>query len=277
MLKFAVGCVRTRLTNVTIPQMKSLLFIFSALAALGSIVSSCASGTEGITEVMDSDDVLDRMLYSDSFRNVAQPLEEMPDPTVGLPTRHLGDYGKLFNDSNYVHWAEGERIGIEPLGDTRSHLFTRRPLVKIVSNPDFHVAKLTYSVPYLVPEAAAMLHEIGRRFNDSLERRGGGAYRIKVTSVTRTPACVARLRRVNPNAVDSSVHKLATTVDISYSNFVCDNADVVHRSAADMKNLLAEVLLAMREEGKCLVKYEYKQACFHITCTSRYAYGRKQE
>lgn len=248
--------------------MKRLPLMFSGFVALVIVVASCASGTQEVTETLDSEDVLDRLLYTDSFAGMDDPLTDMPEPTVELETRPLGDYCKLFNDSNYVHWAAAEKVGIEPLDDTRSHLFTRRPLVKIVSNPDFYVAKLTHSVPYLVPEAAAMLHEIGKRFNDSLQRRGGGAYRIKVTSVTRTPESVARLRRVNPNAVDSSVHKLATTVDISYSNFVCDNPDVVHRSAADMKNLLAEVLLAMRGEGKCFVKYEYKQACFHITCAS---------
>ena len=141
---------------------------------------------------------------------------------------------------------------------------TGRPLEKVVSCRDFYVEPLTYSRPYLVPRAAALLHEVGRRFNDTLASRGGGAYRIKVTSVLRTPEAVARLRRRNKNAVDSSVHQLGTTFDISYSRFAAFN-DSLPRSAVDLKGILAEVLYAMREEGKIWVKYEKKQPCFHIS------------
>ncbi|MDE5805980.1 MAG: hypothetical protein K2H58_06940, partial [Paramuribaculum sp.] len=184
--------------------------------------------------------------------------------TVALRFARLGDYAKLFNDSNYIHWADAEKIGIAPLTDTRSHWMTGRPLEKVVSCRDFYVEPLTYSRPYLVPRAAALLHEVGRRFNDTLASRGGGAYRIKVTSVLRTPEAVARLRRRNKNAVDSSVHQLGTTFDISYSRFAAFN-DSLPRSAVDLKGILAEVLYAMREEGKIWVKYEKKQPCFHIS------------
>ena len=101
-----------------------------------------------------------------------------------------------------------------------------------------------------------------------LRVRGGGEYRIRVTSVLRTPESVARLRRSNKNAVDSSVHQLGTTIDISYARFAADS-DRIPRSASDLKSLLAEVLLAMREEGKCWVKMEYKQPCFHISARPR--------
>lgn len=185
-------------------------------------------------------------------------------PSVKLRTNPVGRYDEVFNDSNYVHWAAAEKIGIEPLTDLRSHWQLRRPLVKIASCEDFYVEKLTFSRPYLVPEAAEMVHEIGHRFRDSLQARGGGDYRIRVTSVLRTAENVKRLRRRNRNAVDSSVHQLGTTIDISYNAFVADSREVL-RSQADLKGLLAEVLYAMRSEGKCLVKYEKKQPCFHIS------------
>lgn len=192
------------------------------------------------------------------------PLAEMPEPTVALPAHWKGDMRKEFNDSNFVHRAEAEQLGITPLTDTRSHWHLRRPIVKIESCADFYVEPLRYSRPYLVPEAAAMLHEIGRRFNDTLAVRGGGDYRIKVTSVLRTPETVARLRRGNKNAVDSSVHQYGTTIDISYARFAADSKRIA-RSAVDLKMILAEVLKAMRDEGKCWIKLEYKQPCFHIT------------
>lgn len=119
-------------------------------------------------------------------------------------------------------------------------------------------------MPYLVPEAAALLRDVGRGFNDSLAARGGGAYRVKVTSVLRTPVTVKKLRRRNVNAVATSAHLYGTTFDISYAKFICDS-DTLPRTQEDLKNLLAEVLADLRNRNRCYVKYERKQACFHIT------------
>ena len=43
------------------------------------------------------------------------------------------------------------------------------------------------------------------------------------------------------------------------------DSDRMPRSQADLKAVLAEVLEAMRNEGKCWVKHERNQPCFHIT------------
>ena len=115
-----------------------------------------------------------------------------------------------------------------------------------------------------MPEAEQLLHDIGAAFIDSLESRGGGSYRIKVTSVLRTDESVARLRRVNRNATSTSAHIYGTTFDISYAKFICDSV-TVPRTQEDMKNLLGEVMKDMRDRGRCYVKYERKQGCFHIT------------
>ncbi|MDE6860014.1 MAG: hypothetical protein K2J65_06355 [Duncaniella sp.] len=203
-------------------------------------------------------------LEVDTVSRYLERLDSMPEPTTRIKVNYFGNLRPIFNDSNYVHWAAAEKIGIEPLSDTRSHWQLRRPIVKVTTNPDFYLDTLIFSRPYLVPEAAATLHEIGRRFRDTLDVRGGGDYRIKVTSLLRTPQTVKRLRRRNRNAVDSSVHQLGTTFDISYASFIADNAEHP-RSVDDLKGILAEVLKAMREEGKILVKYEVGQPCFHIT------------
>ncbi|MCM1163514.1 MAG: DUF5715 family protein [Muribaculaceae bacterium] len=191
-------------------------------------------------------------------------LENMPEPTQKMKVNYFGNPREYFNDSNYVHWAEAEKYGIKPLTDTRSHWQTRRPLVKVVSCEDYYVDSLVFSRPYLVPEAAARLREIGKRFRDSIAARGGGDYRIKVTSLLRTPRTVKRLRRRNRNAIDSSVHQMATTFDISYAAFIAGSPEPA-RSTDDLKGVLSEVLRAMREEGKLWVKYERGQPCFHIT------------
>lgn len=191
-------------------------------------------------------------------------LDEMPEPTVKMKVNYIGHPRQVFNDSNYVHWAEGESYGIDPLTDSRSHWQLKRPIVKVTSCEDFWVDTLKFSRPYLVPEAAGRLHEIGRRFRDTIAARGGGNYRLKVTSLLRTPHTIKRLRRRNRNAVDSSVHQLGTTFDISYATYIA-NSERPARSVDDLKGVLAEVLMAMRSEGKIWVKYEVGQPCFHIT------------
>lgn len=203
-------------------------------------------------------------LEVDTVSRFLRRLDSMPEPTQRIKVNYFGNLRPFFNDSNYVHWAEAEKIGIQPLTDTRSHWKLKRPIVKVTTNADFYLDTLIFSRPYLVPEAAAALHEIGKRFRDTLRVRGGGDYRIKVTSLLRTPKTVKRLRRRNRNAIDSSVHQLGTTFDISYASFIANN-DKHPRSIDDLKGILAEVLKAMREEEKIYVKYEVGQPCFHIT------------
>lgn len=181
-----------------------------------------------------------------------------------IKVRNIGPLWKVFNDSNYLQLQAARQIGIEPISDLNSAYFMKRPIVKVESNEYYHIDSLTHSLPYLVPEAATLLEDIGKNFNDSLAKRGGDSYLIKVTSLLRTPGLVGRLRRVNVNATDSSTHQYATTFDISYTNFYClDNDRQINQG--DLKNLLGEVLLDLRSDGRCLVKYEHKTGCYHVT------------
>lgn len=177
----------------------------------------------------------------------------------------VGPLRRVFNDSNHVHLEAATALGFPPIQDAGDIMRLRRPVVKIESCKEYYLDELTHSFPYLVPEGAKLLKEIGRAFNDSLQARGGGAYRMKVTSVLRTPVTVKKLRRVNRNATEESTHSYGTTFDISYSKFICDDASAPHRTFEDLKNLLAEVLYNFREQGRCYVKFEYRQSCFHVT------------
>ena len=181
-----------------------------------------------------------------------------------IKVRNIGSLGQVFNDSNFQQLETARRLGIEPISDLNSAYFMKRPIVKLESNEYYQIDSLKHSLPYLVPEAAALLDVIGKNFIDSLHSRGGDSYKIKVTSLLRTPESVGRLRRVNVNATDSSTHQYATTFDISYTNFYClDEKRQINQG--DLKNLLAEVLLDLRQQGKCLVKFERKTGCFHVT------------
>lgn len=235
--------------------------------SLGVLPGSCGKGAES-----DSD-------------SVARPEQELAEEnqvagqrTVSIPqgpryhdhvrVNNVGKLWEVFNDSNKYQYAYAERIGIEPVTSLRQAYFARRPLVAVATCEEYYVDSLTHSIAYLVPEAADLLKTIGRNFIDSLYMRGGDGYKIKVTSLLRTPSHVKRLRRVNRNATDSSTHQFGTTFDLSWSKFYC--ADSTRTlDEGDLKNLLAEVLLDMRKQGKCLVKYERKTCCFHITATGK--------
>lgn len=182
--------------------------------------------------------------------------------------RGLGPLAQAFNDSNKYQWAAGERIGIKPIKSVADAYFVKRPLVKIRTCQWYNVDPLTHSIPYLVPEAAGLLETIGRNFKDSLKSKNLPGHKFRVTSVLRTAQSVKKLRRVNRNATDSSTHQLGTTFDISYARFDHDGSSV-RASDEQLKYVLAEVLRDLRAQGKCMVKFERKSPCFHITATGR--------
>lgn len=211
---------------------------------------------------------VDPDLDDDSLELEAE-LEEAPGSVSGGRNGRLriishGPLYKLFNDSNHLQLAHAQRLGIHPVETLEDAYYTRRPIVHVTTNANYTVDSLTHSVPFLVPEAERLLSDIGRNFKDSLKARGAGGYKIIATSLLRTPRHVSKLRRVNVNATEASTHQFATTFDISYRRFDCvDSTYWVHEE--DLKNLLGEVLYDLRRQGRCLVKFERKTACYHVT------------
>lgn len=248
-----------------------LITLSALLCALS--LAACGKGHPAATGV---DTVLKR-------ENAAKALEASKLPTDNIWLTHLdsmpsagcialevhpphGHLSKAMRDSNYLHVAAGRQYGITPINEPFDILDLQTPLVHITSCETYYVDSLRHSYPYLVPMAATLLHNIGQAFNDTLRSRGGGSYRIKVTSLLRTPHSISRLRRVNRASVQESSHQFGTTFDVSFANFICD-AQTVPRTQADLKNLLAEILQAFRSRGECLVIYEHRPGCFHITAT----------
>lgn len=234
-----------------------------------TVPAPSADGGEEAAGTEDSADRLSRLraLLAPAAESVEPEPQTAPDAgCVPLHSRFRGSFGRTFNDSNHVHLGAAVLSGILPVADSESAWRHGRGLVEIRSCPDFYVDRLSHSYPFLTNTGATLLHDIGRRFNDSLAARGGGAYRIKVTSLLRTDHTVGRLRRVNRNATARSAHQYGATFDISYSKFICDDSTATpRRSFEDLKNLLAEIVGDLRDEGRCYVKHERRQACFHIT------------
>lgn len=245
-----------------------------AVAGSASVVSLCSGRgssqeePEAMPVDLSHDEVLAVLTPADTIRAnnpFNHRLDSMPPGGHKLKINYLGaTLGRFFNDSNYLHIESAQRIGISPIYGIRDAWNNADKLVPVRTCREYYLDNLTHSLPYLVPKAHDLLRDIGAAFKDSLDARGGGSYRIKVTSVLRTRSLVKNLRRRNRNAVDTSAHLFATTFDISYAKFICDSL-TVPRTQEDLKNLLAEVVEAQRAQGRCYVKYERKQACFHIT------------
>lgn len=242
-------------------MMKQITYIITIiLLSCGAV--ACGTGN---THTGNDDGInLEFTLCEKKTNPYLQKFDSMPDGGRKLKINNVGVLGRTFNDSNYLHLQAAEALGINPIETTSMAWKNKRPLVKIETSRNYYVDELTHSLPYLVPEAKQLLEDIARTWVDTLNARGGGYYRLKVTSVLRTPATIAKLRRRNRNAVDASAHRFGTTFDISYAKFICDSVNIP-RTQEDLKNLLGEILQQFRSEGRCYVKYERKQGCFHIT------------
>ena len=176
---------------------------------------------------------------------------------------------RIFRDDNDTHMSAANKIGIDPLASRDGIKNASRELKPVGGamrfNESYVVDKLVHSSPFLVPEAANLLQDIGNAFYDSLRNKHLPAYSIIVTSVLRTDADVKSLSRTNINASQRSVHCYGTSFDITYTRFVKHDDEGSNARDVDLKAVLTDVLRDLREQGRCYVKYEVKQACFHIT------------
>ena len=178
------------------------------------------------------------------------------------------NYKVAFPDSNEVQLVAAKKYGVTPVQNREDAEKRKTELVYAAANPYFHVDKLRESIPYLVPRANVLLQDIGRAFYDSLYVKGVPLHQIIVTSILRTEEDVARLRRHNLNASENSCHRFGTTFDICYNRYITVQTDANRRRAVQndtLKWVLSEVLRDMHERGRCYIKYEVKQGCFHIT------------
>lgn len=223
--------------------------------------------------------------YEDSLKNMADSIEKSyklsPKKNViakarsnDIPKPHriisVKSYSEAFPDSQSVQEASARKWGVKPVQNREEAEHRKSELVYVGSNPFFFVEPLYWSIPYLVPKASVLLQDIGRNFIDSLHVKGLPAHKIIVTSVMRTKEEVARMKRFNGNVSENSCHMYGTTVDIAYNRYLKVEEDHPYskeETVADfrLKQILSEVLADMRSRGRCWVKYEKKQSCFHLT------------
>ena len=205
----------------------------------------------------------------DVVDSVAQSVGPNP-PVKWHPVRSVHSYAACFPDLQDVQIEAAKQWGVSPVCDRDEAERRRNELVYVGASPFFCIDKnMRYSIPYLVPRASHLLSTLGRTDLDSLYVKGIPLHRIIVSSVLRTEADVARLRRRNPNATEQSCHRFGTTFDICYNRFsTVSPPDGPQRRTVrndTLKWVLSEVLRDIREQELCYIKYEVKQACFHIT------------
>jgi hypothetical protein len=186
-------------------------------------------------------------------------------------------YGRVkvdrYKDFNDKHLSYAKKLGIKPFKTEKAYregkddLLSSGDLRKISSNRFYVVNKLGHSHPYLVPKAAKLLEDIGKRFNEKLDDAGKDKYFFRVSSLLRTGESQKSLSRNNMNAASASSHLYGTTFDIAYKNVVKKPFPWIKKDVADASviKLLSEAIGELRKEGRCLVVTEYKEKCFHIT------------
>lgn len=198
-----------------------------------------------------------------------KPLTSYHSPLTTHKIRSVASYAEAFPDTNGLQLTAANRWGVTPVKNREDAESRKRELVYVGANPYYHVDPLYSSIPYLVPHAAVLLQDIGQAFFDSLYVKGVPLHKIIVTSVLRSQEDVAKLRHRNGNATENSCHLYGTTFDICYNRYkTVENPDGPRRREVrndTLKWVLSEVLRDMRESGRCYIKYEVKQGCFHMT------------
>lgn len=193
--------------------------------------------------------------------NLTDSQEETYKPLTG----RTSTYERHFNDLQKKQKAAALKNGLPPF-KSRAEIEAKYKklrrsgkLVQIESNSKYIVRDLTVSSPYVVPKVEELLDDIAEGFQEKTQSKS----RFVVTSVLRTEEDIAKLRKTNVNASSASCHCNATTIDISYVRFGAD--ELKPRNDYELRLALAQTLHELRKAGRCYVKIERKQYCYHIT------------
>lgn len=233
-----------------------------------------ASKTEGKDAVSVPEEETTQMVWRyDSCTNIPLPKSiaffKGDGGLVKERIYSVPNFGNTFPDLNDVQLQSAQRWGVKP-SDNLSDMDRRKDrLVYVGSNPYFYIDRLRNSQPYLVSRASVLLQDIGRNFFDSLQHKGIPLHKVIVTSVMRSEDDMQKLRGHNSNASQNSCHRYGTTFDLCYNRYkTIEDPNGPSRRAVrndTLKWVLAEVLNDLRQDNRCLVKYEVNQGCFHIT------------
>lgn len=176
------------------------------------------------------------------------------------------DFSRKLNDKIVDYSAAAKLRGIKSCKDDRemSRYLSAGMLVKVKSGSSYIVEKMAYSYPCITPDSKILLDEIASRLRQKAAQKGLYGVKFYITSMTRKPDNLRRLRMFNGNASAHSPHLYGNAFDISYKRFVARKWMMTECDKRFLKEALAEVIVQLRSENKCWATYEKLQSCFHV-------------
>lgn len=236
-------------------KIPKIFFLVPIIILIGALLAMCFS-----RKTNDSVICVD---YVEAEEEIIENTDELYYEQPAVSKR----YADVFCDDNALQLIAAKKNGIDCVFDKRTNFDNHPQLMKINTCAIYKINKLTHSTPYLVPVARILLDDIAILFRQKLQAKYPDAdYRIIVTSLLRTTEDVKKLRRRNRNATENSCHRYGTTFDIAYQKYDKLSGRNVNESV--LKHILAQSLYELRMQGRCYVKYERRQRCFHITVRS---------
>ena len=205
------------------------------------------------------------------------------------PLLTAADEAALRSASNDAQLARARQLGVRVTDEAALQELGRGgTLVRLEERTQLWVIReLRSSLPYVTPDARALLVTIAERFQRRLVGMGLPAFRVEVTSVLRTASAQADLRETNPNAAEGvSTHEFGTTLDIAYNGYTAPEAAsdagasgadpaariialalerVAARYSRELQKVLGDVLRELQSEGLVMVTLERQQPVYHLT------------
>lgn len=192
----------------------------------------------------------------------------------------------------HLGWADS--LGVQPVAGERDlAVYIRSGRLVPLHDTDYYVVRtLEHSKPFVIPEVAEALDEVGRRFQARLADRGLPPYRFTVTSALRTADLQADLRSSNRNATSgTSSHEYGASVDVvTFRYSLRPSPADTFRVAVDDPDLgraqrayslgaddlgraywdglfgdLTRTMRSMQDDERLVVLLEAEQPVFHIT------------
>ena len=267
------------------------------LVGLAVAVSACGGAAPEVDDALDGAVATAPDLGAVLGREVARidsaaaAVDEIFRP---LPLLTPAQESTLRRFGNPAQLGRARALGLERGAETAvlERLVAEGELLRLEDGEFWVVGSLDHSRALVVPAAHRLLEELGERFHQRLADMGAPPFRFEISSVLRSAADQAALRRVNPNAaLGESAHEYATTVDVLYSAFAAparpivpltslahDDAEpfltryaavaaerVGGRRALELKAVMGDVLMEMQGEGRVMVTLERQQPVFHMT------------
>jgi hypothetical protein len=213
------------------------------------------------------------------------------------PVMTPGQEEALRRFQNGVHVARARELGVRITSEAAlDSLVAAGRLVELEDSTEHWIVRRGASPAYVLPHLRELLAVVGERFQQRLAELELPAYRLEVTSATRTAERQADLRDGNANAAAGvSSHEFGATVDVSYAAFAPPAArpdeifadlpatldphlrphverlvdlafeSVSARKSRELGAILSRVLEEAQAEGIAVVIYERQQTVYHLT------------